>query len=378
MTLQKNLNRLQQLPLFHFSLSSKELFHSNFIAWLFNSYKDQASVILKAMLYKEDSNLSFIQARREKEKNKDIIFDIMLDGRPLKVIVENKVKSLPSLEQLQKYSSNGNAFFGILLSLVKPAFMTTEKTIVINEVTWEWYNYQEFSKQLQKHLSFIQLENAYHGNILSEYIEFLDLLCQIPMDVDWQHGMYDFSKISLYSNLSELRIHDLFEKVIHQQLGQRLNDVLKNKYSDVIYSSKWQLGKEDQLYVFDAYGGYSGALAEVKYMVGSGINVGIQVQRGALNLSAEATDSKLAFQFANDLFNKNLWFDFSLAKCSYSKVYPVKKNITFKNYDQTFFYRAIELPVLPYHELIAIFESYLHVVLNNKDQIKACIHIPSL
>lgn len=371
MTFQNELKRLNQLPLFQFSLASKELFHSNFIAWIFNLYKDHAANIMKDMLNEESSMLTFIQARREKENRKDLILDINIEGSPLKVIVENKVKSLPSKEQLSRYSIKNDFHRAIILSLVKPTFLNDEDCFVVHGVTWKWFSYQQLSKQLKQQVDSIQSINSYHGNILSEYIDFLEILCSIPMDIKF--GDYDFSKSSLYGILSEYRLHDIYEKMIHQQIGQRLYEVLVDKYSNVTDSNGWAKGNEDDIFVFNTYGGYSGALAEIKFMVGPGINVGVQLQRGVLNLSVEATNPVLALQLAENLLKKNLWFDFSKLKHPIDKFYPVSKDRLFKKYEPSFFYRGVLLPTLPYHEIIELFDCYLSIAMKNKDLIKSCI-----
>lgn len=58
-------------PLFQLSLSSKELFHSHFLYWLVQTYKEQCTVVFSKFLITESKNLTITDVMREKS-NRDL------------------------------------------------------------------------------------------------------------------------------------------------------------------------------------------------------------------------------------------------------------------------------------------------------------------
>src|SRR5436305_1043609 len=92
---------LRDSPLFNLSLASKELFHSNFLGWLCEMYPQPAGSLFARFLKTAPSSRGDIKVGRE-SKNTDLLITYS-DGQQL--IIENKVKSIPSEEQLRKYSA---------------------------------------------------------------------------------------------------------------------------------------------------------------------------------------------------------------------------------------------------------------------------------
>ena len=102
--MQNPINKLKKSPIFNLSLSSKELFHSNFLSWLAESYNEEFGNIFIKYLKEEPSDSRIEDIKREK-KNIDLSFKYS-NGQEL--LIENKIKSIPYAEQLIKYSKNGN------------------------------------------------------------------------------------------------------------------------------------------------------------------------------------------------------------------------------------------------------------------------------
>ena len=96
------LKSLNMSPLFNLSLTSKELFHSNFLAWLGTQFPNQFSLMMSDLLDIKDYIL--YESIKREYKHSDICFK-MKNGSDIKsVIIENKVKSIPYKEQLEQYS----------------------------------------------------------------------------------------------------------------------------------------------------------------------------------------------------------------------------------------------------------------------------------
>ena len=111
---------LKKSPMFKLSLSSKELFHSNFLEWLSNVDQDAfKKLILKMAGIAEKSyrwpdvwrvkreynnfDLCIVAYDQYNKKNEDERIDDDDDFRIL-FVIENKVKSIPYKEQLERYS----------------------------------------------------------------------------------------------------------------------------------------------------------------------------------------------------------------------------------------------------------------------------------
>ena len=107
---------LCQSPVFNMSLASKELFHSNLISFML----EQNSQCLYTIFSKHiDRNDEFVGIKREKN-NLDLVFEF----KTKRIVVELKVKSQASKDQLERYSTTkllkDDIFY--LISLVKPDF----------------------------------------------------------------------------------------------------------------------------------------------------------------------------------------------------------------------------------------------------------------
>ncbi|MFP2928240.1 hypothetical protein ACLESO_24180 [Pyxidicoccus sp. 3LG] len=123
------------------SRAGQELFHSNTIAWLLRSFSEAATPIVDALGATSYGRLAHIEVWRER-KNLDIVID-PIGGNP-KVVVENKLYSIPYPAQLTKYNdydlpwSSGHSSSGadntryVLLSLMHPSFPLPRPWIHVN------------------------------------------------------------------------------------------------------------------------------------------------------------------------------------------------------------------------------------------------------
>ena len=108
---------IEKSPIYNISMCSLENFHTCFIHWLGCNYPAQT---LK--LFIPDKCIDNIRFENQVKYNNDYIFDLYItmgSNNEEHLVIENKLKSFPTEEQLTKYS---NAFEGkkstfILLSL---------------------------------------------------------------------------------------------------------------------------------------------------------------------------------------------------------------------------------------------------------------------
>lgn len=113
MTMRENIERLKNSPIYAMSLGSKELFHSNFWAWLMK--KDLGFI---EVFFEE--RIDNPEVKREEENRDLTIWENRWDQKAY--VIENKIKAIPTREQLVKYQESLKEKFvkGILTGLRKP------------------------------------------------------------------------------------------------------------------------------------------------------------------------------------------------------------------------------------------------------------------
>lgn len=214
---------LKESPLFNLSLSSKELFHSNMFYWICETYRETLGPILA-------ENIGIEAAPIEETKREKLNTDLTIRFKNnKKVVIENKVKSIPNPAQLKKYEQNIpdiNKF--VLLSLFQPSFEAVS-------TKWKHFDYSVYGKILEKLIS--ELENGknpytdkpdfvYHLSLLKDYNNFIAALVVITetITIDFENGLFDFNKN--HSQYQEIRLHDLYTKRIYSLILSKLTQLL--------------------------------------------------------------------------------------------------------------------------------------------------------
>ncbi len=375
--LENIVRQLSSSPMFHLSLSSKELFHSNFLSWLFSHYKNELLPYLRQFIDDLDQRYFLVSIKRE-EKNKDLTL-YFKDGRGHRKIlyIENKVKSIPVFAQLREYSqcSMAHEYF-LLLSLSRPFFFR-DSQLNIGNVTWQYLSYGDLADYLQNLSLIIREKNLYHASILEDYICFIGCLQQIAVDIDIQKDTYDlYTKNSILPKLEQLRLHDFYIKHKHAMLANEFSIAIGNRVPGinlVTPKKHWEEGKCHEVFVGTGYTNGSG-ISEVKYVIEMEDNypviLGIQVQGDQFRLFLEAKQ-RAAF-LANKLLDKGLWFNFAEAKkfdTLGSLEYPTKKEKKFNTYSGTFMYRAIKIGNCRFDHLVDLIVWYIRYIHNYREQL---------
>lgn len=117
----KYYDTLRKSPMFQLSLSSKELFHSNFLYWISQTDKIAFKEIITTLYAQGEGEFDELSEWPDKfeVKREYNNYDLcVLDkNRNIWFVIENKVKSIPSLSQLERYSKDTRAAYHLLLSL---------------------------------------------------------------------------------------------------------------------------------------------------------------------------------------------------------------------------------------------------------------------
>lgn len=235
--------KLKDSPLFHFSLHSKELFHSNFIVWL--GEDPELRLILKKVILAlgiEESEFDSWGENFEvvREKNHmDLIIKSKITDKSFShkkekwyVVIENKVKSIPTTKQLETYSNEikSHSIDPDSVKKILLCFGELNKEMYHN---WENVNYSKILTALNGELD--SVENVYKKEIINDYIEMGNAL----IDIMKLYKVDDDSKflVSSNDNLKKLRIDDLVQKWRTAQILDILNSK-ENSTASMGYTNK--------------------------------------------------------------------------------------------------------------------------------------------
>ena len=219
-------------PLFLLSRGSKELFHSNMLYWISQVYPSQFKQILSSLIGRELcwEQLS-IKVYREKQH-----FDLCVVSTNEKseeeylLVIENKVKSIPTLEQLQQYKAKftrnelkGQPIF-LLLSLV-----TDFPNIEEIKTGWEIANYQQLAHAIYSILSTITF--TYHRDILIDYCSYIVDIHQMQMQWTFKAADTYIEKMVNIEVNQEFKMNDVIKKILYSRLAINVKDALSKDTS---------------------------------------------------------------------------------------------------------------------------------------------------
>ena len=298
---QKLINELDKSPIFIMSLGSKELFHSNFWAYLMR-HKDYKLFVYS--LFKEEQLESSEPLEIKREfKNRDIV--ILYKGKEF--VIENKIKSYPDQEQLKRYGEDTNMVSGIVTGIKKPPFELPKK--------WTFVSYFEIASILRDVIT----EDKYLKSIVLDYcnvLKSINTLMNLSLAETKGRLSYWTPSIGLLGNV---RLMDVFRKLKADDFAIACKDIELNfkklcesyngwlfNISRSFHNGKATLSFEFLKYINEKYTG----------------SIGIQIEDNQFRLFlgfAEGTKYNVS-----DIFNigKELgWFDSSFNKKENRKVF---------------------------------------------------------
>lgn len=220
---------LSSSPLFNLSLSSKELFHSNFLAWLAQHYPDFFVEICKELGCKADWSKAKWNVKREYMN-----FDLCITSdKKIVMVLENKVKSIPTKAQLDEYveklkKEKKQDVKNIDLILLSLSISFPDKQAIEDEKKWQIRNYKDLCTATRKQMQLIN--NQYHKALIEDYFSFVATLheCSESWKVkDSSPFLLPNDNDSNRKELRKLRIADLQDKIWYSQLLEKLNSRLE-------------------------------------------------------------------------------------------------------------------------------------------------------
>ncbi len=361
------LKELDKNPLFHLSMSSLELFHSNFIYWLSRQFPENRRHSLFAG-YCTSSNPTAVNVLREKG-NVDLIFEMLFDrdacrGKHAKhfIVVENKFKSFPTSTQLlkyqEKYSDKDSSF--ILLALSKSEHWQDIAP------GWRVMNYGELAEQIRLHSPSVLKDNT-EGKVITDcYVRLIEAMHKLFHDFqisDHEPFLHD-CHIEYGEILRDLRFQSFIEKRRAEQIAYLIWKQIKTEFSeaevDVADFSTGMSFREDQATcptIFASSGlTRAQAIIDLKYRLHPKIALGVQIQgnqyrhmiEGPSSASKEITQLRTTLSESPSLN----WFDLSdHVNGDVTRLYP-KNGKDFNKYGETFFYRSYHIQSESIHDII--------------------------
>ena len=307
------INDIKRSPLFYLFSSSKELFHSNFWFWLSTLNKIET---LKLFVQELDIEISTITFQRERQfKNKESKINANIDlvinvNEGLTVIIENKIKDYPQLNQLARIIDasidNKNQFKYVLVSL----FATNKFQ------SWDNVTYKDISNNIKAE-NFT--DNLYYQSLITDYKELCLNLHNFTRDKTCSTiNIYNFDNSfnpSLFKYLDALKLRESYLKYRLSHLKQ------------YIESSPIWISYNKQNIVIDTSINNKKSTISFKLAIDDSHLIGIQIEGNQFRTFVETPQAEI---FANYLLNENIFFD-----CEYKS--PTDKS--FLKYSNNFRYQ---------------------------------------
>lgn len=330
---------LEESNLFWMSLHSKELFHSNFLAWIAERNEQIFKEIICGLVECRIGEFPNIY-RVEREKNN---FDLTIyagttDKDPIWLVLENKVKSIPYQAQLEDYTTKLDELcneqakkqakkqateqakkpYKLLLSLIDPSGFISVKDEP--PVGWIIKRYSELYTILS--IPPRSFNNTYEQSMYEDYCKYIDAL--VTLEKKWNLTSKDkfYNVVKDNSDAQNLRIDDLREKVLFSKLCKGVACKLNKSYSYGVPEGK----KNNNGDVFVDVNYYKGnALFEICVVKGD-YALGVQIQNEQFRYFAKSLNGSRIKKICKS--NKNIFdYLFVPTRCPISgKNFITKRN----------------------------------------------------
>lgn len=220
------INKLKKSPLYAMSISSIELFHSNFWQWLMNFNKEYVKVFFK----NENINLDEIKDIEREYKNTDI----SIKYQNVVYIIENKIKSLPTESQLESYE---NKFKNRELTFKKGVCVWI-RDFKISSNNWNSLIYEDVLNEISNITKDLECKETdanqkIYFDIIKEYIDMTRTFIEvIERTLEKYKNIYIAQENKDMEELEKIRLADIVKKINGNELLNYLRSNLNNKFKD--------------------------------------------------------------------------------------------------------------------------------------------------
>ena len=212
----------------------KELFHSNFLYWLGVNYRDSFQELMTKMCcinapwpegwavkreYRHlDLCVTYEKTTGKQQEGKASV------GEWAFIVLENKVKSLPDLIQLRRYeqvfAGKDDGCSYVVLSLTKE--FPGSKYLKEN-TCWQFHHYDELAQLMEECVQDSTIKEE-HRLYIRDYCHYA---CSLSALAEGWKIKEQTSFLTQRSDLRELRLNDIYEKLHYAQIATLLAEKLK-------------------------------------------------------------------------------------------------------------------------------------------------------
>ena len=341
---------LKSSPIYNMSQDSLENFHTSFLCWLGNTYPIAFKKLFNKFNKKRFDKKHSCETQKthtykdeDDKKKKSIRTDLEFQFNDNELIViENKMKSFPNDEQLERYSNikdfDKEKTTFILLSLVEKINLPEH---------WNYMSYSDLAKNMKR---IFKHEKGYHKYLIQDYINVITKISKIFFEADnIEKEKYD--------------LRDIFVKFKTSELSNYINEKINKKYNWEIEESFSTKCKE--------------GIIDIIKNLDKSIRFQIQIQGnhysyGFVYSEKNPNDKiwKKREQIAEELLKRNYWF---VGTSEPKKPRICKK---FYSYSPDFIYRhssETKLNELTYKQIIKKIKKDIKNFEKNLVKIQKCI-----
>lgn len=215
-------------PLARIMYGSRELFHSNLLAWLCDEFPEKIGPVLDQLIEEEEAAPRHLESMRVQREWRHLDLVLSWTNRP-PLVIENKVFSLPRQDQLDNYAQKirevkalGPETRAILLSLGDPGWRQYTSAGE-PDINWHFVSYGDLAGRLAEQLPSdwsYELETARRYIQLAQRLQKLADLLRIDDESEpafisgWAAEADDKQLMTAVSKLRALNVSNYIEKKV--------------------------------------------------------------------------------------------------------------------------------------------------------------------
>ena len=246
---------LKQSPIFAFTRASTEVAHSNFWHWLIDLDKN----FIRVFFPNADMNDFGEHFVKREQKNRDLTI-WNKSGKAL--VVENKIKDLPRLEQLEEYQAKLASEFagGVITGIIKPDF-------IANKADWNFVDYKTIANNISTIANTLNLTDK-QKMFITEYVENVIGIYEILTELANESDSMDLTSCN---QLEEIKFADVAKKLRASMFKHYLELNITDDSKKLIEGTDWEFR------ILQGFGQDKNPYVDARFVKGDKV-LGIQIE----------------------------------------------------------------------------------------------------